>query len=114
MFGYAIAVNAVLVPIIADRHHYDSVSPRWFAFGLRQETSAHFFPTAPVVERLRADRVREFDTREIVFIRLPLTFYLSFENWNATPGLRAAVDYDYGLHGGIRYRLIDEPARPPR
>ncbi len=114
VFGYAIAVNVVLVPTIADRHHYDSVSPRWFALGLRRETSAHFFPTAPVVERLRADRVREFDTREPIFIRLPLTFYLSLENWNATPGRHAAVDYDYGLPGGIRYRVIDEVARPPR
>jgi hypothetical protein len=114
VLGYAIAVNAVLVPIIVDRHHYDSVSPTWFAFGLRQETSAHFFPTAPVVERMRADGVREFDTRETIFIGLPLTFYLSYENWNATPGRRAAVDYDYGLPGGIRYRLIAEPVRAPR
>lgn len=113
VLGYAIAVNVVLVPIIADRHHYDSLSPRWFALGLRQETSAHFFPTAPVAERLRADGVREFDTRDAIFIRLPLAFYLSFENWSATPGRRAAVDYDYGLPGGIRYRLISEPARTP-
>jgi hypothetical protein len=113
VLGYAIAVNVVLVPIIADRHHYDSLSPRWFALGLRQETSAHFFPTAPVAERLRADGVRAFDTRDAIFIGLPLAFYLSFENWNATPGRRAAVDYDYGLPGGLRYRLISEPVRTP-
>jgi len=112
--GYAVAVNAVLVPIVADRNHYDSVSPRWFAFGLRQETSAHFFPVAPVVERMRADRVREFDTREAIFIGLPLTFHLSLEDWKATPGRKSAVDYDYSLLGGIRYRLIAEPVRAPR
>ncbi len=66
------------------------------------------------MERLRADGVREFDTQEPIFIRLPLTFYLSVENWNALPGRRAAVDYDYDLTGGIRYRLIEEPARAPR
>jgi hypothetical protein len=114
VFGYAIAVNAMLIPTIADRRHYESVSPRWFALGLRQETSAHFFPTAPVVERLRADGVREFETREAIFIRLPLAFYLSIEDWKAAPGRAAAVDYDYGLPGGIRYRLIEEPARAPR
>jgi hypothetical protein len=114
VFGYAIAVNAVLIPIIADRHHYDSVSPMWFALGLRPETSAHFFPTAPVVDRLRADAVREFDTREAFFIGRPLEFYLSFQNWKASPGRRAAVDYDYGLRGGILYRVFDEPARAQR
>jgi hypothetical protein len=67
-----------------------------------------------VAERLRADGVRAFDTREAIFIGLPLAFYLSLENWNATPGRRAAVDYDYGLPGGIRYRLISEPVRTPQ
>ena len=114
VFGYAIASNVVLVPVIADRHHYDSVSPRWFALGLRQETSAHFFPTAPVVERMRADGVRLFDTGEAFFIGLPLRFYLSCENWQQSPGRRAAVDYDYTLPGGFRYRLTDEHVPAPR
>ena len=67
-----------------------------------------------LAERMRADGVRGFDTRDAVFIGLPLQFQLSIENWDATPGRRAAVDYDYGLPGGIRYRLIDEPVRAAR
>jgi hypothetical protein len=112
--GYAVAVNAMLIPNIADRRHYESVSPRWFSFGLRQDTSAHFFPTAPVVQRMRADGVRGFDTREAVFIGLPLQFQLSIENWAASSGKKATVEYDYGLPGGIRYRLIEEPVRAAR
>ncbi|MCK7524159.1 MAG: hypothetical protein MZV64_44275 [Ignavibacteriales bacterium] len=43
--GYAVAVNAMLIPNIADRRHYESVSPQVvLALGLRQDTSAHFFP----------------------------------------------------------------------
>ena len=114
VLGYAIAVNAVLVPVIVDRRHYDSVAPRWFALGLRQETSAHFFPTAPVVDLMRADAVRDFGTRDAVFIGLPLAFYLSFENWDASPGRSASVDYDYGKPGGIQYRLLDAPVRTPQ
>jgi hypothetical protein len=114
VLGHAVAVNAVLVPVIVDRRHYDSVAPRWFALGLRQETSAHFFPTAPVVDLMRADGVRDFGTRDAAFIGLPLHFQLSLENWNATPGRKAAVDYDYGRPGGIRYRLLDTPVRTPQ
>ncbi len=114
VLGYAIAVNAVLVPVIVDRRHYDSVAPRWFALGLRQETSAHFFPTAPVVDLMRADAVRDFGTRDAAFIGLPLHFQLSLENWKASQGLKAAVDYDYGRLGGIRYRLLDAPVRTPQ
>ena len=112
--GYAFAVNAALIPNIADRHHYESVAPRWFALGIRQETSAHFFPTAPVVERMRADGVRDFDTKDAVFIGLPLQFQLSIESWKASPGRKAVVDYDYSQPGGMQYRLRDEPGRAPQ
>jgi hypothetical protein len=111
---YAVAIDAVLVPVIVERRHYDSVAPRWFALGLRQETSAHFFPTAPVVDLMRADGVRDFATRDDAFIGLPLQFQLSLENWTASSGRKAAVDYDYGKPGGIRYRLLDAPARTPQ
>jgi hypothetical protein len=63
---------------------------------------------------MRADGARLFDTSEAFFIGFPLRFYLSLENWQASPGRRAVVDYDYSRPGGFRYRLIDEPVRAPR
>jgi hypothetical protein len=63
---------------------------------------------------MRADGVRVFDTREAFFIGLPLQFQLSIDNWTASPGRKAAVDYDYSKPGGMRYRLLGEPGRAPQ
>ena len=77
------------------------IKPVHFSLGIgKTETSAHFLPTSPVVNYLRANKTMNFSTLgESFFIEKPIFFYYLTQPWEVSSKKTINISYDYTKYG---------------